>query len=122
MEIHFTRHALARMQERGITADEVRGTLEHPLQRLEAKEGSMEAQGWLERDVWSAAMKFEYDPQADALYIRLAVGLVADTEEVRPGLMLDYDADGKILGIEMLDVSKTADNPRELAMEVLASA
>ena len=50
MEIHSTRHALARMQERGITADEVRGTLEHPLQRLEAKEGSMEAQGWLERD------------------------------------------------------------------------
>lgn len=67
-------------------------------------------------------MKFEYDPQADALYIRLAAGKVAETEEVRPGLMLDYDESGKILGIEMLDVSKTADNPRELALEVLASS
>ena len=63
-------------------------------------------------------MKFEYDPQADALYIRMASGKVAETEEVRPGLMLDYDENGKILGIEMLDVSKTADNPRELALEV----
>lgn len=67
-------------------------------------------------------MKFEYDPQADALYIRLAAGKAMETEEVRPGLMLDYDENGKILGIEMLDVSKTADNPRELALEVLASS
>ncbi|WP_101102095.1 DUF2283 domain-containing protein [Macromonas bipunctata] len=66
-------------------------------------------------------MKFEYDPQADALYIRMASGKVAETEEVRPGLMLDYDENGKILGIEMLDVSKTADNPRELALEVMTS-
>ena len=67
-------------------------------------------------------MKFEYDPQADALYIRMASGKVAETEEVRPGLMLDYDENGKILGIEMLDVSKTADNPRELALEVMTSS
>ena len=67
-------------------------------------------------------MKFEYDPQADALYIRLAAGKVAETEEVCPGLILDYDKGGKILGIEMLDVSKTADNPHELALEVLASS
>ena len=50
MEIHFTRHATARMEERGITADEVRFTLENPVQLLDAKEGSKEAQGWLERD------------------------------------------------------------------------
>ena len=66
-------------------------------------------------------MKFEYDPQADALYIRLAAGTVAETDEVRPGVILDYDANGKVLGIEMLNVSQTADNPRELAMEVLTS-
>ncbi len=65
-------------------------------------------------------MKFEYDPQADALYIRLAAGTVAETDEVRPGFILDYDANGKVLGIEMLNVSQTADNPRELALEVLA--
>ncbi|MDD2536340.1 MAG: DUF2283 domain-containing protein [Macromonas bipunctata] len=52
-------------------------------------------------------MKFEYDPQADALYIRMASGKVAETEEVRPGLMLDYDENGKILGIEMLDLTSS---------------
>lgn len=65
-------------------------------------------------------MKIEYDPKADALYIRLAAGRVADSEEVRPGVVLDFDANGRVLGIEMLDVSERADNPREMAFEMLA--
>lgn len=66
-------------------------------------------------------MRIEYDPKADAMYIRLAAGTVADSDEVREGVVLDYDADGKVLGIEMLDVSKRADNPREMAFELLQS-
>lgn len=65
-------------------------------------------------------MKIEYDPKADAMYIRLAAGTVADSDEVRPGVVLDFDADGRVLGIEMLDVSRRADNPREMAFEMLA--
>ena len=65
-------------------------------------------------------MKIEYDPKADAMYIRLAAGTVADSDEVRPGVVLDFDADGRVLGIEMLDVSQLADNPREMAFELLA--
>lgn len=65
-------------------------------------------------------MKIEYDPKADAMYIRLAAGQVADSDEVRPGVVLDFDAEGRILGIEMLDVSRRADNPREMAFELLA--
>lgn len=64
-------------------------------------------------------MKIEYDPKADAMYIRLAAGTVVDSDEVRPGLVLDFDADGRVLGIEMLDVSQRTDNPRELAMELV---
>ena len=59
-------------------------------------------------------MKIEYDQQADAMYIRLRAGDVAESEEVRPGVVLDFDAQGQVLGIEMLDVSKLTDNPREL--------
>ncbi len=62
-------------------------------------------------------MKIEYDQQADAMYIRLRAGVVAESDEVRPGLVLDFDAQGRVLGIEMLDVSQQTDNPRELAME-----
>jgi uncharacterized protein YuzE len=64
-------------------------------------------------------MKIEYDQQADAMYIRLRSGAVAESEEIRPGVVFDYDAEGKVLGIEMLDVSERTDNPRELAMELV---
>jgi uncharacterized protein YuzE len=66
-------------------------------------------------------MKIEYDQKADAMYIRLAAGTVAESDEVRPGVVLDFDAAGRVLGIEMLDVSKRADNPREMAFELLAT-
>jgi uncharacterized protein YuzE len=64
-------------------------------------------------------MKIEYDQHADAIYIRLRAGTVVESEEIRPGVVFDYDAEGKVLGIEMLDVSERTDNPRELAMELV---
>ena len=64
-------------------------------------------------------MKIEYDPKADAMYIRLKAGTVAESDEVRPGVVLDFDTEGRVLGIEMLDVSLRTDNPREMAMELI---
>ena len=46
-------------------------------------------------------MRVEYDPQADAMYIRLREGEVADSDEIRDGVVLDFDAAGQILGIEI---------------------
>jgi len=66
-------------------------------------------------------MKIEYDQQADAMYIRLKAGTVVESDEIRPGVVFDFDAAGKVLGIEMLDVSLRADNPRELAMELVGT-
>jgi uncharacterized protein YuzE len=43
----------------------------------------------------------------------MASGKVAETEEVRPDLILDYDENSKILSIEMLHVSKNVENLRE---------
>ena len=64
-------------------------------------------------------MKIEYNPKADAMYIRLIVGTVVESDELRPGVVFDFDAAGRVLGIEMLDVSQRTDNPRELAMELV---
>ena len=64
-------------------------------------------------------MKIEYDSKADAMYIRLLAGEVTESDEVRPGVVLDFDVDGRVLGIEMLEVSLRTDNPRELAMELI---
>ena len=52
---------------------------------------------------------------ADAMYIQLAEGEVAKTEEVKPGMMFDYDAAGNVLGIEVLYVSKRAELPLKQA-------
>ena len=66
-------------------------------------------------------MKIEYDAKADAIYIRLSSGKIADSDEVRPNVFLDTDENGRVLGIEMLGVSKLTDKPNELALEMLTS-
>lgn len=51
-------------------------------------------------------MKLTIDRQADALYLDLDEAPAADSEEISPGLILDYSAEGKVVGIEMLYLSK----------------
>ena len=49
-------------------------------------------------------MKIEYDQEANALYITLREALVATTNEVTDNLIIDVDADGSPIGIEILGV------------------
>ncbi len=51
-------------------------------------------------------MKARYDAKADALYVRFADAPVSDSEEVRPGIVFDFDADGRIVAVEILDASE----------------
>jgi len=51
-------------------------------------------------------MKLTYDSQVDAAYIKLGEAEVADSEEVRPGIVVDYDAQDRVVGIEILHVRK----------------
>ena len=44
-----------------------------------------------------------YDPEANAAYIRFSPEPVEESEEVSAGIVLDYDADGRIVGMEVLD-------------------
>lgn len=60
-------------------------------------------------------MKIEFDPLADALYIQLAEGEVEKTEELKPGMLVDYDSLGNMLGIEVLYISKRAALPLQQA-------
>jgi uncharacterized protein YuzE len=52
-------------------------------------------------------MTLRYDPEADAVYIKLADGAYDESEEVSPGVFLDFTLDGQVMGIEILDASKT---------------
>ena len=51
-------------------------------------------------------MKLQYDSQVDAAYIKLSEAEVTDSEEVRPGVVVDYDAQDRVVGIEILHVRK----------------
>ncbi len=52
-------------------------------------------------------MRTIYDETTDSLFVRLAEGKIAESEEVRPGLVVDYDAAGRIVAFEVLDASRT---------------
>ena len=45
----------------------------------------------------------KYDPDANAAYIRLSPEPVEESEEVADGIVLDFDAAGRLVGLEVLD-------------------
>jgi uncharacterized protein YuzE len=51
-------------------------------------------------------MKIEYDKEVDALYIRIQEKDIARTQEVSDGINLDFDGEGRLIGLEVLDASK----------------
>jgi uncharacterized protein YuzE len=60
-------------------------------------------------------MKLEYDPAADALYVRLNEQPIIESEQIKPGIVLDYDEAGNVVGIEVLSASKHDSNPLKRA-------
>ena len=51
-------------------------------------------------------MKLTIDKEADALYLDLDETPAVESEEISPGVILDYNSEGKVTGIEMLYLSK----------------
>ena len=51
-------------------------------------------------------MIMSYDHVADALYIKFSDGEVADSEEISEGVIIDYDQNGRVIGVEILNFSK----------------
>lgn len=47
-------------------------------------------------------IRFHYDQDADAAYLRFSAEAVVESEEVAPGVVLDYAADGRLVGMEVL--------------------
>lgn len=65
-------------------------------------------------------MKINYDPEVDVLRIVFSDALVDESDETRPGVILDYDKDGNVVGMEILDASKRTDNPNSVEFAVAA--
>lgn len=51
-------------------------------------------------------MRLQYYPDTDSLYIDLSGKLSADSKEISEGVVLDYDVDGNIVGIDIDNASK----------------
>lgn len=60
-------------------------------------------------------MKITYAPAADALYVRLNDQPVIESEQIKPGIVLDYDEAGNVVGIEVLSANKHDNAPLKLA-------
>ena len=59
-------------------------------------------------------MRVTYDPAVDVLKIVLSNAPIEESDEEKPGVILDYDADGNVVGIEVLAASTRVDDPRSV--------
>ena len=57
-------------------------------------------------------MNLSIDKEADALYLRLDDSSIVESEEVAPGIVLDYNEAEQVVSIEMLNLSKRAPEAR----------
>uniref|UniRef100_A0A7C4MPH5 DUF2283 domain-containing protein n=1 Tax=Desulfatirhabdium butyrativorans TaxID=340467 RepID=A0A7C4MPH5_9BACT len=50
-------------------------------------------------------MKLRIDRENDALYLRLDESAIVESEEVQPGVIMDFNEEGKVVGVEILQLS-----------------
>ena len=62
-------------------------------------------------------MRLHVDKEADALYLRLDDSKIIESEEVAPGVILDYNEKKEVVGVEMLHLSRRAPNLKTTALE-----
>ena len=62
-------------------------------------------------------MRIQYGPQADALYIELRDAKIQESDEIAHGFIVDYDAAGNPVAIEILDASRVLGS-REMRVEL----
>jgi uncharacterized protein YuzE len=66
-------------------------------------------------------MKVVYDPEVDVLGVLLSDAPVAESDEGKPGVILDYDR-GNMVSLEILDASKRMTNPMSFEYAVTSGA
>jgi uncharacterized protein YuzE len=63
-------------------------------------------------------MKIVYDPEVDVLRITFSNAPIEESDEEKPGIILDFDKSGNVVGMEVLDASQRMENPRALEYAV----
>jgi uncharacterized protein YuzE len=66
-------------------------------------------------------MRVTYDEKTDTLTVILRAGAqIAESDEGKPGVILDYDADGNLVSFELLDASRRGAEARKIEYEMTA--
>jgi len=65
----------------------------------------------------SSEMILRYDRSVDALYIKLKEDRIVESDEVVPGIIIDYNDKGEIVGVEVLQFSKRSIDIKKLITE-----
>ena len=63
-------------------------------------------------------MKVAYDPEVDVLSVLLSDAPVVESDQDKPGIILDYDGEGNVVGLEILNASKRMPNPMSVEYAV----
>ena len=136
MKFEFSKHASEQMERRDISraiVEEILNAPDHVVLEDDKKiyhsvvsaEGKIyliisslittKIQIWLSRFIKhqksASIMKVKYDKDVDVLYLLFSDNKISESDEDKPGVILDYDSAGTIVGIEILDASKKMKNP-----------
>jgi len=66
-------------------------------------------------------MKVTYDPKTDTLSVIFKEGIsIVESDEDKPGIILDYDAEGNLVSLEILDASARVTDARKIEFEMTA--
>jgi uncharacterized protein YuzE len=110
-DIELSTHAKDMLKKRNLLEEWAWRTIATPDSRKKhADDGNMHygkshRDGVLRPPLWKNKMRLRVDRGNDALYFRLDETEIVESEEVQPGVILDFDKDGRVVGMEMLDIS-----------------
>lgn len=65
-------------------------------------------------------MKITYDPETDALTVILKEAAVVESDEEKPGVILDFDEQGAVVSFEILDASQRVTDPHKVEFTAIA--
>ena len=63
-------------------------------------------------------MKVTYDRETDILQLVFSSAPVEESDEDKPGVIIDYDRNGNIVGMEILDASKRIEDPQAVSLNI----
>ena len=63
-------------------------------------------------------MKVTYDRETDILQLEFNGTPVEESDEDKPGVIIDYDKNGNVVGMEILDASKRVEDPQAVRLDI----